>query len=171
MNAPAYVIERETGAAKALADALRQAGADEDDLICDMIEGETDAMEAASRLLRWMGERGAQAEALKALEADYATRRKRFEAGVQSGRQALMTFMDLIGVKKLERPEATLSLREGGVTVIYAADFDAEKLDEGLQKWTCAPDKAAVKEWLAEGKEVPGAALSNSPPVLTVRTK
>jgi hypothetical protein len=59
MNAP---LASHLTQAKALADYLREQGfLDDEDLIADTIEGETDAMEAVSRLLRWLAERGANA--------------------------------------------------------------------------------------------------------------
>ena len=172
MSVPSYSLERATAAAKALADALRTSDATaEDDLIADMIEGEGDAMEGVSRLLRWMAERQAYIAALKEAANDMAERRKRFEAGVDTARTALATFMDAVSLTKIERPEATISLRPASPSVVYAADFIAESLPEELRRWKCEADKPAVKAALDAGEEVPGATLSNGGTTLTVRTK
>jgi hypothetical protein len=172
MSAPSYSLERATAAAKALADAIRTADATaEDDLIADMIEGEGDAMAGVSRLLRWMAERNAYIAALKEAASDMAERRKRFEEGVDTARAALATFMDTVGLTKLERPEATLSLRPAGPSVVYGADFNAEGLPEELRRWKCEADRPAVKAALEAGEEVPGATLNNGGTVLTVRVK
>jgi len=168
MSAPTYSLERATAAAKSLADAMRT---DDDDLIADMIEGETDAMEGVSRVLRWISERNAYIAALKTVEADMAERRKRFEEGVDTARAALATFMDTVGLSKIERPEATISLRPASPSVAYAADFDPERLPEELRRWKCEADRPAVKAALEAGEEVPGATLNNGGTVLTVRTK
>lgn len=158
--------------ARALAASLRAQGfLDDDDLIADTIEGETDAMEAVSHLLQWIEEQDAFAVALKAQEADKAARRKRFEERVDAGRRAIAAFMDGCGLNKIERPEATLSLRRGGQTVTRASDFTAEALPDDLVKVKREPDAAAIKAALQEGREVPGASLSNGAPVLTVRTR
>ena len=171
MTAAPY-LDRHTLTAKSLADHLRERGfADDEDLIADAIEGETDAMEAVSRLLRWMNERQASAQSLKALEADYAARRKRFEEAIKSARGALARFMDETGLTKIERPEATLSMRQGSPTVIYPADLDPETLPEQFRRWTCEADKAAIKEAMLAGEEVPGLTLSNGETSLTVRVK
>ena len=171
MTAAPY-LDRHTLTAKSLADHLRERGfADDEDLIADAIEGETDAMEAVSRLLRWMNERQASAQSLKALEADYAARRKRFEEAIKSARGALARFMDETGLTKIERPEATLSMRQGSPTVIYPADLDPETLPEQFRRWTCDADKAAIKEAMLAGEEVPGLTLSNGETSLTVRVK
>lgn len=168
MSAPTYSLERTTAAAKSLADAMRT---DDDDLIADMIEGETDAMEGVSRVLRWISERNAYIAALKTVEADMAERRKRFSEGVDTARAALATFMDTVGLSKIERPEATISLRPASPSVAYAADFDPERLPEELRRWKCEADRPAVKAALEAGEEVPGATLNNGGTVLTVRTK
>lgn len=171
MTAAPY-LDRATIGAKGLVDALRERGfGDDDDLILDSLEGETDAMEAVSRLLRWMGERQAMGQALKALEGDYASRRKRYEEAVASARGALSRFMTEIGVKKIERPEATVSMRESGPVVVYPGDFNPETLPEKYRRWTCEADKAAIREAMLAGGDIPGLALSNSEPTLAVRVK
>ena len=172
MSAPSYSLERATAAAKALADAIRTADATaEDDLIADMIEGEGDAMAGVSRLLRWMAERNAYIAALKEAASDMAERRKRFEEGVDTARAALATFLDTVGLSKLERPEATLSLRPAGPSVAYSADFNPEGLPEELRRWKCEADRPAVKAALEAGEVVPGATLNNGGTVLTVRVR
>lgn len=165
-------LHTEGSRARALAASLRAQGfLDDDDLIADTIEGETDAMEAVSRLLQWMDDQGSYATALKAQETEKAARRKRFEERVDAGRRAIAAFMDGCGLAKIERPEATLSLRRGGQTVSRASDFTAEALPDDLVKVKREPDAAAIKAALQEGRKVPGASLSNGAPVLTVRTR
>lgn len=157
-----------------LVDHLKAMGfGDDDDLMNDMIEGESDVMEKVSRLLRWMALQEASAEALKAVEADFAGRRARYSERVQWARTALSRFMDAVGIKKVERPEATVSIRDASPSVIYADDFDVEKLPEALivTKTTKTADKKALKEALEAGGEIPGARLSNGGRVLTVRVK
>lgn len=170
MSAPD--IYREASRAKVLAASLRAHGfVDDDDLIADTIEGETDAFEAVSRLLRWKAEQDAIAAAIKAQEADLAARRKRYEERGQGARVAIAAFMDECGLAKIERPEATLSLRKGNPSVVRTPDFNADALPDDLVKVKREADAAAVKAALEAGREVPGAILSNGPPVLTVRVR
>lgn len=170
--APTYQLARETAAAKAMADMLRESGfGDDDALIIDSIEGTGDAMAGVSRLLRWMAERNAYIAALKEAASDMAERRKRFEEGVDTARAALATFLDTVGLSKLERPEATLSLRPAGPSVAYSADFNPEGLPEELRRWKCEADRPAVKAALEAGEVVPGATLNNGGTVLTVRVR
>lgn len=171
MTAAPY-LDRHTLTAKSLADHLRERGfADDEDLIADAIEGETDAMEAVSRLLRWMAEKQSHAAILGDLVSNYGTRKKRYEEAVKSARGALARFMDETGLTRIERPEATLSMRQGSPTVIYPADLDPESLPEQFRRWTCDADKAAIKEAMLAGEEVPGLTLSNGETSLTVRVK
>jgi hypothetical protein len=170
-SAPTYSLERQTAGVKALADAMRPAIGEDDDALADLIEGETDALEAASRLLRWMGERQAYSAALKAYEADLSGRRKRLDDGVATARAALSRFMETVGLTKMERPEATLSIREAGPSVVYGIDFNPEALPEELRRWKCEADRPAVKAALEAGEEVPGATLNNGGTVLTVRVR
>jgi hypothetical protein len=79
--------------------------------------------------------------------------------------------METVGLTKMERPEATLSIREAGPSVVYAIDFDPEALPEGLRRWKCETDKHAVKAALEAGEVVPGATLNNGGTVLTVRVR
>jgi hypothetical protein len=76
-----------------------------------------------------------------------------------------------VGLSKIERPEATISVRPGGVSVVYSADFDPAALPDDLVRIKREADKPAVKAALEDGREIAGATLSNSPPVLTIRTK
>lgn len=168
----ALVMANRTHDASNLVQHLREAGfADDEDLVCDMLEAETNSMEEVSRVIRWIGEREAMSASLKAYEGDLAIRRKRIDESVATARKALVAFMDATGLKKIERPEGTLSVRPGGVQVIYAGDFDPEKLDERFQKWTCAADKAAIRDALQSGVTIEGAVLSNGATVLTLRVK
>ncbi|MFZ5667991.1 MAG: siphovirus Gp157 family protein [Pseudomonadota bacterium] len=170
MTAAPY-LAREILGAKAIVDHLRERGFDDEDLILDSIEGETEAMEGVSRLLRWMAEKQAAAAAIKALEADYAARRKRYEDAVKTARGALASFMDQCGLKKIERPEATLSLSARGPQVIYPADLNPETLPEAFRKWTCEADRAAIKDAMLAGEEIDGLSLSNGETTLTVRIR
>ena len=171
MSAAPY-LDRHTVTAKGLADALREGGfADDEDLIADAIEGETDAMEAVSRLLRWMAEKQSHAAILGDLVSSYGARKKRYEEAIKSARGALARFMDETGLTRIERPEATLSMRQGSPSVIYPADLDPETLPEQFRRWTCDADKAAIKEAMLAGEEVPGLTLSNGGTSLAVRVK
>jgi hypothetical protein len=157
--------------ARLLAELEAQGFGDDDQLLLDAIEGETDAMEAVSKLLRHIGESEALAASVKAYEGDLAARRKRYEDRVKNARLAILNFMQEFGLKKIERPEATLSYRDGGVKVAFAADFDATSLPKDLLKISIDPDKTKIKDALTGGAELSGCYLTNGEPILTMRVK
>lgn len=158
----------------ALVAMLEQQGFGEDgQLILDAIEGETNAMEAVSKVLRLIGEDDARANALKAYEGELAARRARFEARVKYARQSLLSFMQEFGLKKIERPEATLSMSVSGSRIAYAPDLDPKTLPEAYQRVTVDADKAAIKAAMEADPDLtlPGVYWTNGGTTLTVRRK
>jgi len=145
----------------------------DDELILDAIEGETNAMEAVSKVLRRLGEDEARSEALKAYEGDLAGRRRRYDERVKFARLTLLNFMQEFGLKKIERPEATLSFSLGGQRISYAPDMDPKKLPEAFQRVTVDADKAAIKDAMEADRtlELPGVFWTNGGASLTVRRK
>lgn len=146
---------------------------DDDQLILDAIEGETDAMEAVSKVLRLIGEDDARATALKVLEAEYAGRRQRYEDRVKYARTSLQAFMSEFGLKKIERPEATLSISNSAPRVSYAPDMDPKALPEAFQKVTVEADKTKIAEAMKADAELtlPGVFWTNGGQSLTMRRK
>lgn len=156
----------------AIVEQLKAQGyADDEDLIIDVIEGQTDALEAVSSVMRWAGEGQALAEGLKAYEAAIEARRKRYEGRKNIAKAAIAKLMDSMGVKKLERPEGTISISAGKQKLVYSADFDAEKLPVKLRRVKYEADAAAVKDWIEGGEQIEGVSLSNAEPVITWRVK
>jgi hypothetical protein len=154
--------------AKLLADHLRAHGEDDEVLIVDMIEGQTSALEAVDRIIAAIGEAEQHQAVLKIREDEMADRRARFAKRTESLRGTLLAWLGDVGLKKLERPEATLSVSEGKPSVNYTADFGVG-LPEQYLKTTTAPDKAAVRKAVLAGENIIGAALGNSPPTLAIR--
>lgn len=144
---------------------------DDDEIILTAIEGETDAMEAVSTVIRLIAEDEARAAALKDLEGQYSARRSRYEERAKLARQVLLRFMQDIGQKKIERPEATLTLSAGKQSVGFAGEFDAKTLPADCQKVSVDPDRAKIKELLDAGHSLPGCFLTNSSTTLTMRRK
>lgn len=162
-------IQKQAEAAKSLRESLAQLAAGDEDLMLDMIEGETSLVECIDALLA----RGAADKALvvgiDAVVADLNARKDRVKRRIELDRalieQALMT----AEITKLERPAATLSLtnRPAALRVDSEADIPAEFWKAGDPKL----DRKALADALKAGRPVPGAALSNAAPSLTVRVK
>lgn len=167
-------LDEERMNVSALVNYLKEQGVnlDDEDLLLDTIEGETDALEAVSKVLRWIGFDNAKSDGIKGYIDDLTARKRRYDERVKANRQALAKFMAEFGLTKIERPEATLSYRQGSQSIGYAADFDATLLPTEMQKVSVEADKAKVKQAvLFDGQDLPGVYMTNGEPVLTVRVK
>ena len=150
--------------------ALLQPYADDEDLYQDMIEGETDALDLLDSQIASMQNDEALAEAIKAQEANLKARRERIEWRADAHKKAALLIMNAAGLKKAERPRATISVRPGSVSVQITdeAEIPSQLMRE---KITRAPDKAAIKAQLEAGETVPGAELVRGAETISVRVK
>ena len=77
--------------------------------------------------------------------------------------------MSEAGLRKLEQPDFTASTRAGLPALVVLAE---DQLPQAY--WVPQPpklDRQALLGDLKQGNDIPGAQLSNSKPVLSVRTK
>lgn len=153
-----------------IAEQLRDMLGDDYDTVTflDTLDGETDALDIADRLLTDMQEAEALAAATKAMADDYAARAKRIGARSTVIKRTLLTLLDAIGEKKLERPAGTISRRAGSVSVQIT---NADDVPRQLCRVTYSPDKTAIKAQLESGETVPGAELVRGDDTVTVRVK
>lgn len=143
--------------------------AEDEQALMDTLEGLTDFNELAERVIASALNDDALAVALKARQADMSERCGRFEARSKAKRAAVATAMETVGVKKIEAPECTISLRAVAPKVVIT---DETKLPETYWVETVMrrPDKDAIKDDLKVGP-VLGATLSNGSITLAIRTK
>lgn len=151
--------------AGAVADHIHAIYGDDDDLVIGMVEGETDAGEVLDALIEANAEDAAMVDAIKAREDDLAERRKRIARRIAARREGMMAILDTVGVKKWERPFATLSLRAIPPKRVVA---DAEALPDEFCTFTRKPNIAAIKD---ADDLPPGVTMDNGGTSLTVRTK
>lgn len=153
-----------------MAESLREMlGEDFDDAtFLDTLDGETDAMDLADRLIAAVADAEAMAEAIREQETAMKARRMRYDARADAFRKQMLTLIDAIGVKKVERPRATIS-RRAGLPSVQITDETA--IPTQLCKTVVTPDKAAIKAQLLAGETVPGAAIVIGDDGVTVRTK
>jgi hypothetical protein len=142
--------------------------ATDEELLLDILEGETDLELLASRIVFERQDAEAMIVGIKSHEADLSARRDRYEAKSEAMKSLLHDLMDAAGVGKLTLPEATVSITAPRQIVVID-DLDA--VPSQLSKTVKRPDKKAIGEALAAGEDVPGARLVTSLPGLTVRTK
>jgi hypothetical protein len=151
-----------------IADDLRALLGDDydDQTFLDTLDGETDALEIAERLIAAMREAEAMSAAAKAQADALAARASRFAAAGAAHKAQLGPLLDAIGTRKLVLPAATVSRLAGRASVRIDAPDD---VPTQLCRIRREPDKAAIKAALEAGEAVPGARLENGPDTVSVR--
>lgn len=161
-------IARLREAADALAVEHPDLAADERAWI-DTLDGMTDGLDLAE----WLAERclhlssleDAAAERAKALHA----RVRRFGADQDRLKALILALVDAAGGKKVVRASMTLSPRNTPARVM---EIDASLTPPTLlMQPPPVPNKAAIKDALAQGAEVPGWAMSNGGRSLAILTR
>lgn len=130
---------------------------DDNKLLIDTVDGETDVFEIIDKLAEL-------AIADKALAEKAAERAKRIAGRSERNREVIKAMMQALDIPKLERPLATLSISQHReLQVIDEAELPAEFVRH-------SPDKVAIAKALRAGFPVSGATLGNDQPRLTIRT-
>jgi len=142
--------------------------ANEEDQWLLTLESETELHEFLTRVIARMQDTDAKINGLGDLIASLKARCDRFEQRSDAMRALAFKVLVQAGVKRLELPAATLSIRSGQPKVIIT---DETALPRDCVRIRTEPDKVAIKEHLARGEPVAGAELSNAEPVLSVRVK
>ena len=160
-------LQIETEAARGLLDTFETALGDDAEAILGTIEGETNLVEAITKAVDRLDELKKHEEALASLVASYNARRDRFAKQADDLRTAIGLALDAAGLKRLELPQATLSLRATPPSVII--NDEAAIPSKFWKQPEPTLSKSAVKEALKAGETVPGATLSNGGTSLHIR--
>ena len=161
-----WALSREAEAAR---DLLAIINADEDEALAgDMVEGETSLHEAITAALDMMDQAEALSEGIKALVAKYGERKTMAERRAQRIRAAIQQAMQLAGLKSLQLPAATLTVKPVAPKPIIE---DESLIPADFWK-PQAPtlDKAAINA-AARSAPVPGVTMSNGGEALQIRRK
>lgn len=168
MTTTDHALHREIQAADILRQTLRDIAGGDEEAIRDTIEGETSLREliamTATDIATDIGlVRGAE-EAIKAVRE----RKDRIEKRIAMRRVAVQTGMESAGIKTLETPVATLTLKAVPPSAIILDEASIpsaywEPQDPKLSK-------RAVLDALKAGTDVPGAQLSNGGTTLQFRS-
>lgn len=142
--------------------------AEDDQLRADSIEGETDAFEFLSAVVRLIEDAKILADGTAERVKELNERANRFCRRIEAFRLLAFLVMQAADIKKAELPCATLSIRAGTPKVIVT-DEDALPNDAFRVKRT--PDLMTIKSWLSAGQEVPGAVMSNAESTLAIRVR
>jgi hypothetical protein len=135
----------------------------------DMLEGATNTQEILTALARLMDDATALQEGVHGRIAELRQREERFLARIDYLRSLMFKIMESANLKKIELPEATLSLRNNPPRLVGEADPAA--LPDVLVKITRTLNRTAIRAALESGHAVEGFALSNAQPSLVVRVK
>lgn len=160
-------LKIEADAARTLLLNVKDVIGDDEDAIADAIEGETNLREAIADVLERILELEAHEEAISLRVKALIERRSRFSMQAERMRTALSVAMATAGIKKLELPDATVSLRAVPQSVVAN-----EEADIPSEFWKAQPpklDKAALLKALKSGP-VKGASLSNGGETISIRT-
>jgi hypothetical protein len=141
----------------------------DEETLSDTLDGITGAKDAIRRLIRNAVEDAAQADGLDNYIDALKARKDRIMDRSKARRAAAMAMLQEIGESKIDSPEfvATVGHSKGALRILD------EKL---LPPWALkpsdpVPDGKLIRAVLAEGKDVPGATMTNGEPFLTVRPR
>lgn len=133
----------------------------------DCIDGETDAGDLLDHLIWQAQSTQTLIDSLKEHEGALKARRDRLERRIDASKAAMLSIIASAGVKRVERPCATLTLRNGSPSVVVT---DEDALPSQLCTFRKVPDKKAIKAQFDAGETVPGAEIKIGPDGLTLRT-
>ena len=142
---------------------------DDEMLRVDMLEGATDIKELLTVALRAVEDARALRDGTRARLDDLKARGDRFKMRIEFLRAMITKILASAQLKKIELPEATLTMVNRAPHLI--GDPDPATLPDDLCHIIRQPNMGKIKDLLLAGGVVDGFALSNSEPSLTVRVK
>ncbi len=137
--------------------------------LADTLEGMTDLHEVVAAIVRGAVTDEALSDGLRNRIAQMEERLNGYENRAARRRVIARDVMVEAALKKITAPDLTISVRSGGASLLVT--------DEAMipsNYWVPREprlDRQSVTADLKRGMSVPGATLSNSEPVLSVRTK
>ena len=141
----------------------------DEETLRDTLEGITDLHEMIAAVIRSALVDEALHLGLRSRVDDMNERLSRLELRASKKRQLALEAMTEVGLSKLEQPDFTASARAGSPALVVIAE---DRIPEAY--WVPQPpklDRQTILGELKRGIEIPGAEMSNSKPVLSVRTK
>lgn len=138
--------------------------ADDDEFRADVLEGQTDILTFADRLIEHLQRVSSDEEALRIRIASLDDRKRAFGKRKDTIRETLRNIVSVTG--KLTRPLATLSVTTGRQQLVIA---EGAALPAYLTRVTVEPDKSAISDALKAGALIPGCSFEPAPDSLLVR--
>lgn len=141
---------------------------DDEALRMDLLDGETGFFEIIDKALDHRQEALGMASMTKERATGMKLRIDRYESRAEAMTKLIMNLMEVAGIERVERPEATISRTKGRDSIEIT---DLEAIPQGYAKLEKKPDKTAIKAAIDAGTDIPGAAVKKGEPSITVRTK
>lgn len=145
--------------------------ANDPELLRDMIDGETDAIDILRSFLRASIDADKMAEAAKNRASEIAQRAARFAKRKDAFRAAAFALMDVAGIRSVPEADFLARVQDGKSRI--ADSLDVNKLpDEYVEiEIVRKPKMGKILEDLLAGETIPGADLANGVPFLVVQSK
>src|SRR6185437_5701204 len=161
-------LDRERHAAIALVAQVKEAFGEDEQTICDAIEGQTNFNEAVLAMAEKAKEYEGYAETCANRIGEIKARKERFEHTVEKIRHAIGAAMMDLGIKSIPGATLTVSARHGAPGVLISNE---ELLPDWAWLYSVVrkQDTAAIKEAVLMGQTVPGAVKTNGIPIVTLR--
>jgi hypothetical protein len=141
--------------------------ADDEQTLLDTLDGESDFDRQVLAVLRSADHDDMLAAGIESRLDELQGRKARLAERVTQKRSAILAAMQMAGRKKVELPDATVSVRATPAKVIIT---DEALVPPGyFEPQAPRLSKTAVKAALDEGTEVPGAMMSNGGVTLSIR--
>lgn len=158
---------KELEAARVLREHLADLAQGDELFIRDSLEGEADLDGLVATLVHAIGEDEAHAEGLRSYQDQIGRRVSLYGERAEFKRRLLIQALEISGRPTMETDGGTVSLRPVPPKVI-----ENEPADIPAEFWAPQPpklDRKALLSALKEGREVPGASLSNGGTTISIR--
>lgn len=143
---------------------------EDDALLSDMVEGETQLFEIIDRLLERRRDAEVIIDGIEAAVARLNERKRRAEEGADRDRALIEQALTIAGFSQaVVRPTATLSMSKRPTALVITEESDVPARFWKAGKPTL--DRTALMQALRDNTPIPGATLSNGAPSLTIRVK
>ena len=139
---------------------------DDQELLTDMLEGQTDFNEIIATLAKDIKLAKANVDGIKEVAKELKERQSRFEAKEEFCRSLIHKLMDAAGVKKLTLPVATVNITNVSPSVMI---LDEAAIPDAFMRIKKEPNKTAIKAAMETGQSVPGAVMSNGSTTISIR--
>lgn len=140
--------------------------ADDEELLKDTLEGETNFNEVMEKLVTQVREQDMMATAVAARINALRDRQTRHTMRMNFYRTLIFRLMQASGINRHRTTEGNLSVGNAPEKVIIT---DESAIPDEFMRTTKEPNKTAIKDALKAGNDVSGATMSNGGLSLTIR--